>query len=397
MKGIYTKSILIIAHTILLLVVLNGVASWWITRGQEEDNTLMEVAEVLNFKALETDKPACKLDSIEVIDALDAFIEFKKKDSAEFAYHPATEYQLNNFALPNLTTYQHESGFNIRANAKDEPKQARSTQVFCFGGSTTYGTFVKDHQTWPAYLEELLDSVAVLNFGVPGFVPTQETNQFIYLLKLGYRPQVAIFMDGVNIGPIYDGSDFTRNIAQRFGQQEEYNVWNQLALIQWLKGSYKKEIDFFESPNEDLVPLGESSDYNDYITQRFIQNAKLRQVVGEAYGVEVIQFLQPNAQYDYDAAKFSEAIQGYMQSDWAKEQAANLSIIFKDVLEADAGYKDLQGLFESYGKPATLDIVHYTPAFNQYLATNLLELVQDSSVANMQGVKTTGTGLPFNP
>lgn len=76
--------------------------------------------------------------------------------------------------------------------------------IFVFGGSTTFGYGVADDETIPAYLEAALNEAAngqpvyVYNFAQGGFFSTMEMIQFQGLLNDGYRPDMAVFIDGHN-------------------------------------------------------------------------------------------------------------------------------------------------------------------------------------------------------
>ncbi len=69
--------------------------------------------------------------------------------------------------------------------------------IWFFGGSTTFGYGVADNETIPAYLEARLQR-PVLNLGVPGHYSVLETRLLSQYLRVGYRPALAVFLDGVN-------------------------------------------------------------------------------------------------------------------------------------------------------------------------------------------------------
>jgi len=394
-KQKYLGFVLILSHTLLVFVVLNFLA-WLCIEQHQEDQDFSQIYKIFNYKALKSDIPACQLDSNELVAMFESFIAFKKSGQQEFLYHPATEYQLNEFSFQDVAIIAHPSGFNTRSNGRSQEVKEKAYQIFCFGGSTTYGTFTKDSQTWPAFLEALLDSVEVVNFGVPGFVPTQETNQFIYLLKLGYRPDLVIFMDGVNIGPPYDGSDFTRQIAQKFNQNEEVDVLGSLAIVKLWNGSYKEEIHVFQTENVDFVPLESTTSFNEMVANRFVENARIRSEISELYGVPILQFLQANGNLNYPLAFYKENLLEDFKSEGAKNVSKNLSLIFEEVLEANVGYVDLSGLFLEYGKASIIDVVHYTPEFNAYVASDIKKYVPNAlAKSNCFQTNAHETGLPF--
>ena len=74
--------------------------------------------------------------------------------------------------------------------------------VWLFGGSTAYGLGQRDEHTIASNLvreaEEDGHRIEVVNFGVSGYVNAQETQVFEDRLAAGERPDVAVFLDGVN-------------------------------------------------------------------------------------------------------------------------------------------------------------------------------------------------------
>jgi len=101
------------------------------------------------------------------------------------------------FRVPN------EHGFRSNGNGPSWPPPADA--VFVFGGSTTYGIGVADHETIPAQLAKRLGA-PVYNFAVPNYVAVQERIRLEQLLIDGHAPRVAIFIDGFDefVGPFYE-------------------------------------------------------------------------------------------------------------------------------------------------------------------------------------------------
>ena len=390
----YFDLILILSHTAFLLILINLFAWLWLEcSSNDQENT--NLFGIFNYPSLTSEHLTCQMDSMELIQMLESFIDFKQSGQNEFCYHPATEFQLNQFSISGLSVSKHESGFNIRNNSHYQPQQTYKHQIFCFGGSTTFGSFTKNQQSWPAFLANELDSVEVLNFGVPGFVPTQETAQFIYLMKQGYRPDLVIFMDGVNIGPHYDASDFTDIIASKFNIRDPGFSLGDFAVIKLLKGTYKNELDLFQTENVDFIPLETTSEYNDMIRNRFVENAKIRKQIAALYGVKILQFIQPNGNMNYPISFCNNFGKEYFKNVGPQNVSKNLYDIFEKVLAANVGYIDLASLFETFNKPSIIDIVHYTPEFNQFLAKEVTRHISLDSTASSR-INKAATGTVFN-
>ena len=86
----------------------------------------------------------------------------------------------------------------IRANGTGRREIiAMEGAVWALGGSTTFGSGVADHETIPAQLERILGQ-PVINLGVRGDGSLMENRLLNYYLRIGYRPAMAIFLDGIN-------------------------------------------------------------------------------------------------------------------------------------------------------------------------------------------------------
>src|SRR5262249_52515149 len=83
--------------------------------------------------------------------------------------------------------YTRDNALGFRGAEFPERKPPHTLRLAVLGGSTAFGAFVKDEQTFPAVLQELLQrtparssgdasssKVGVINAAVPGYVSTQE-------------------------------------------------------------------------------------------------------------------------------------------------------------------------------------------------------------------------------
>src|SRR5262249_44739814 len=86
-------------------------------------------------------------------------------------------------------------------SARTDPEQLkRQIVIATVGGSSTYGAFVANDDTYPDALERILgDGYAVLNHGVPGYSTAEHLIQTLfYLDSYGVKPQCAIYYVGWN-------------------------------------------------------------------------------------------------------------------------------------------------------------------------------------------------------
>jgi lysophospholipase L1-like esterase len=106
--------------------------------------------------------------------------------------------------------YTHYNSLGFRGAEISLKKPAHVFRIAVLGGSTAFGAFVKDEQTLPATLRDLVQanitthvwhtpyqSVEVINAAVPGFVSTQELISLV-LKVLPLHPDLVVIFDGLN-------------------------------------------------------------------------------------------------------------------------------------------------------------------------------------------------------
>jgi|GEM_PF-3401856 len=69
-------------------------------------------------------------------------------------------------------------------------------RVVCLGGSTTFGAYASDDETWPAQLQMLLgDRYAVYNYGMLGYTTAENIIQMALLIP-EIKPDIVVFYTG---------------------------------------------------------------------------------------------------------------------------------------------------------------------------------------------------------
>lgn len=111
-----------------------------------------------------------------------------------FRYEPGIGLLLQAITSPLLNIDAH----GIRSNGSGQrPVTTMDGAIWFLGGSTTFGESIADRETIPAQLERAI-SQPVINLGVPGYASAMENTLLAYYLRLGYRPSLALFLDGIN-------------------------------------------------------------------------------------------------------------------------------------------------------------------------------------------------------
>lgn len=114
-------------------------------------------------------------------------------------YEPFLEWRMKEISGPyiNISPDGVRKTFNpVFSNAQGVKK------VFCFGGSTMWGSGNRDEFTIPSLLSKKLNQAQprfeVTNYGQPAYSLTQEVVYLTLLIKQGKIPDFVIFYDGVN-------------------------------------------------------------------------------------------------------------------------------------------------------------------------------------------------------
>lgn len=305
---------------------------------------------------------------------------YSLQKGGDYTYYPIVEFLKASFISENINVIQFEddmpqriSKIKLNKNSKDFDKS-----IFCFGGSTTFGDLVSDEHTWPAFLEEVFKdkSIDVRNYGCQAFTPNQETLLFLSLLSLGHRPSLCIFLDGINTGPIFQGSEFSKDIAHRFYYNNDFkNVFVETISslpVMKLFILYKRRYIYTSNRDFELTPLESGTESQYLIYNRFMENARLRELISKEYNVPILQFLQPNSMMFY---KY-ELLTGLPQKLYLEDKSfslinSNYRELYNSLVENGSGFIDISNLFESYPRHAVVDGLHYSPDFNLYLANKI--------------------------
>jgi lysophospholipase L1-like esterase len=79
-----------------------------------------------------------------------------------------------------------------------KPRPLHEIRLICYGGSTTYGSYLSDPWTWPVLLQKSLgNQYEVLNAGVPGYTTVEHVIQAA-VQQFDRRPDYALYYVGYN-------------------------------------------------------------------------------------------------------------------------------------------------------------------------------------------------------
>ena len=295
-------------------------------------------------------------------------------------------------------------GLPIRRTISNATQQKTlRLRIFTFGGSTTFGYNVSDEHSWPSYLSAVLNkraqqlnihdiSVEVTNYGRGYYYTTQEIILLMQILKHENRPDLVIFLDGVNEDQLCKDAPFFTNLLQDAMHNLQFEAeGNFINKMEWLpivrlakavRQRFGKKVDTEEKS-------GENSD-DCYTTQNGLEDAiqygkniSLVNSISKLYGFKALILLQPDAEYNYE-------LELYRNVDMARAKVLPrrpYKQAFYDKARNTESVVDLTNLFEIWGsrRKAIVDDVHYSPKFNQFLALRVADLIDlSSSAQNVQ-------------
>jgi lysophospholipase L1-like esterase len=256
-----------------------------------------------------------------------------------------------------------------------------AAQVWVFGGSTVWGTGVRDDHTIPSELSRLLaeDGAAarVTNFGQAGYVSTQEVVTLLRELQLGGRPDVVVFYDGVNdvYAALLEGTaGVPMNEENR---RREFNVsrdWSGLlrAAVQRLEGLQRLAAIFRGRP----APRRPESLASD-IVAHYEANVRAVRALASAHGFEAVFVWQPTIFTKRHVTDFEERTRdSRMVAHRDLQLEANRLVRQSALLGADTSFVDLTAALDAVEDPLYIDFCHLSEDGNRQIAEAMLPFVK---------------------
>ena len=214
-------------------------------------------------------------------------------------YEPLTEYRMPPRAGKSVSVDQ--------AGIRGGVIGASGPRVVLFGGSTAFGVGLADAETISAALAGQLgrDGIAVRveNRAVPGWYSTQDRIAFAEMLAAGTKPDVAVFMHGIDdfmhCG-VPERTSWSRRLAQ-VGQP----VGLETALRQSALVALGRRLTGMAEPAriEDMAPDCSADADVDAALARLDANRRMIAAMAERFGVKVLFVQQPVPTFHYDNAK----------------------------------------------------------------------------------------------
>jgi hypothetical protein len=302
-------------------------------------------------------------------------------------YSPFVEFRMTPYKgrYFNIT----EDGYRPNG-AEPQDLAAPGPKVFLYGGSTAMGIGVADDETIAAYAQAALKAagradIQVFNFGVVSYFSTQERIALERQLTAGQKPDVAVFVDGLN--------DFY------YCTVPDVSAWNE-RLIQLTRARSRMPLGLELAHRSNVVQLAkhlggdksvmvrewgsfcETETDVDKVIRRLDANRRMIDATAERMGFKALFVQQPVPTYSYDNRKRpfpvkEEALGYHMNSARGYPRMADM----KDKGQLwDHGLLWLAELEPAEGN-AYIDTIHYSPRFNKAIGERIAQAILEGNLA----------------
>lgn len=272
--------------------------------------------------------------------------------------------------------------------------QQNFSTIYAFGGSTMWGTGVRDDFTIPSLLSKNLNqnenNYLIVNLGESGYTLTQEIIYLLLKLKQGQRPDYVIFYDGVNdIYAAYQSGQpgQIQNFKQRQKKLSSPSAFIRLreALFEFIEEKYLtysafQNLKSIIKKNNSIEGLL-ASDYSDEqltnlaqgIVDDYLKNIELIESLSQAYDFRYLMVWQPIL-YTNKAATAEEL--GF--SDWQDKQQIKLYKLVYNIMQNQQlnYFYNLSTLLDSKQKTLFTDFNHLSEEGNKIIADKIYQLLQ---------------------
>jgi lysophospholipase L1-like esterase len=279
-----------------------------------------------------------------------------------------------------------ENGLRKTIYAIDESVEKKPVKkVFMFGGSTMWGSGVRDEFTIASLVGSGLAKhgfhAVVTNFGESGYVSTQEMTELFLQLREGNIPDLVVFYDGANdVFSAYQQGK--AGIPQNENNREkEFNALRSkkrslmvffeslktLSTVKFITGMIQPEVKPLPYSGSDIQKLASES------IDIYFKNITTINLWAKEYGFKVVYYWQPTIFSKPELSDFEkkEAEKYGFIKDIV--HAANLQVgNIKAEMESSVFY-NISDIFRNESKPVFIDYCHVSEYGNSVIAKKMAE------------------------
>jgi hypothetical protein len=299
----YTKLAILVLNTLIALVLVNVLLGlFYLIKDRNQPQPQPDILEKYDLEELLAAYPGWEENQLEAM-----LIENWNRPIRCNA--PFVVFQMEPFTGDYVNIS--EEGYRHVENQGPWPPPEDAYVVFVFGGSTTFGSGLPDWQTVPSYLQshlgETLDQpVYVYNFGCPFYVSRQEAALFKDLVYLGYTPDAAVFINGLNDAIAGGGLNNGQCMVAARNEDSPAESWLPMARA---ANSIRYRLDQQsnnEKPDASLIgdqhrpEFSNSEERTQAVLNQWQLNKEDIELVAGAYDIQTLFVWQPVPAYQYD-------------------------------------------------------------------------------------------------
>ena len=287
------------------------------------------------------------------------------------------------------------NGFRRSKNqAPWPPDREKYFVIFMFGGSTAFGYGVPDDQTIASHLQDFVSAgglrkvAALYNFGRGHYYSTQERILFEQLVAAHYRPDMAMFIDGLNEFFYYENEGtavsktFEKLLAGHIRQLWFKELRKKSPAIQTFRNIRKTVKDaLFE---RDLGKTKERHRDSHPIKlmrciERYTVNKRMIEAVSSSFNIKSIFVWQPVPTYQYNLelhpfgkagfGRHGHSAFGYpMMWEYTQNHPLGENFLWCAHIQQDAQ----EALY--------VDLAHYSPMMSREFAHSIYDLMVERNL-----------------
>jgi hypothetical protein len=275
----------------------------------------------------------------------------------------------------------HAAGFRHSAEQAPWPPPAEMYSIFVFGGSTTFAYGLPDAETVPSQMQRLLRDrghaqVAVYNFGAGAYQSTQERIFFGELLASGVRPDMAVFIDGLNDFAFPHVPQDTDLVARALanvgvgGLERLKQLAGAIPLVRLVRA-------LLPAAPEPVSTVSDPQSGTDAVSIRYLSNVAQTGAAARAAGVVPVFVWQPTPFYRFDATSHP------FKDDGVNRHAADGYARMRTLVEPqapDPSFLWAADMQEGLTGPLYVDSVHYSTTMARHVAARIVTHLLDTGL-----------------
>jgi hypothetical protein len=278
-----------------------------------------------------------------------------------------------------------QQGFRLIPDQGPWPMDPKNYNVLTFGGSTMFGYAVTDEQTIPAYLQPILQAaggrkICVYNFGRRAYFSTQERILFEQLLRDGARPNLVIFMDGLNdflfaVEPTFMQESQDELLTPASGGSRVLELCRSLPATQAVKLLAQRWI-----PEPKAPPPPDWTKVDPQAIDRYVWNKEAIESICQSMGISTVFIFQPVPTYKYVLTDHILSLTDFVDS--GDECAIHgYPLMAQYVKDHDMGndFLWLADIQDGVSKRLYVDKWHYSPEFSQEIAGDIRDFLKQKN------------------